>query len=92
MALETLEKELNPDFHLPDASPEYRKMLARNLVYKTILGIVGSTTTGPKVASGGGDIEHKTTSGQQKYDTIKNEWPIGEPVAKIEGPIQCSGT
>ena len=36
-ALEILEKELVPDFHPPDARPEYRKTLGRNLLYKVSL-------------------------------------------------------
>ena len=39
-ALETLDKELVPDHRPPDASREYRKSLAKNLVYKVSLIIL----------------------------------------------------
>ena len=36
MALNILDSELNPDYILPDAKPEYRKRLAQSLFYKVI--------------------------------------------------------
>lgn len=37
--LEALHAEIEPDWILPDASPEYRKKLAISLFYKVILQI-----------------------------------------------------
>lgn len=36
-ALESLQEELQPDWILPDASPEYRKQLGLSLFYKVLL-------------------------------------------------------
>ena len=33
-ALKVLDSEVQPDHVLPDATPEYRKSLAKNLLYK----------------------------------------------------------
>ena len=45
----------------------------------------------PKIKTGGADIERGLMYGKQSYDTIKSEWPLYEPMPKIEAPIQCTG-
>jgi len=55
-----------------------------------VLGILGNTTD-ERLRSGAGDIEHGVTSGRQSYDTDKKEWPLNQPVSKLEATIQCSG-
>lgn len=37
-AMEVMEEEIQPDYHPPDAVPQYRKTLAKNLLYKVIHG------------------------------------------------------
>lgn len=51
IALKTLAEELNPEFAILEADPEYRRNLAQGLLYKTILGVI-SQTLEPKMKSG----------------------------------------
>lgn len=90
-ALETLEREINPDHILPDATPEYRKQVTQGLLYKTILGICGDTVK-PLYKSGATDIDRGLHSGKQAYDTDQSQWPLYQPVSKLEAYPQTSGT
>jgi hypothetical protein len=49
------------------------------------------TTVQTKLQSGAADIEHGVTYGRQVYDTDKRDWPINQPVTKLEATIQASG-
>nr|CAD7447548.1 unnamed protein product [Timema bartmani] len=163
-----LEQELQPDYILPDASPQYRKGLAEALYYKLYrekfsCSCVGSTkfssslvvptrlnltpfrsplfhrrileaseiepgTSGPvamnsfirnskalldliywedrndqfllqlsgsrvksKYLSGGELLTRPPSSGVQQFQTDSSQWPLNQPVPKIEALVQCSG-
>ncbi|KAF6204368.1 hypothetical protein GE061_002709 [Apolygus lucorum] len=88
--LNVLEKELDPDYILPDASPEYRRGLALSLLYKFVLSVDPSKVS-DKNKSGGPLMQRPVSSGKQDFDTDRNIWPLNKPIPKIEALIQCSG-
>lgn len=91
-ALESLKTEINPDWVLPDASPEFRKLLALGLFYKTVLGTAPqSIVINPKFKSGGELIKRSLSSGTQKFDTVEKNYPLTQPVMKLEALMQTSG-
>ncbi|CAG7720322.1 unnamed protein product [Allacma fusca] len=91
-AIRTLDEEVEPDHHLPDATPQYRKQLTKSLLYKVILGILGEKAD-ENLRSGAIDLPRKPNSGKQIYDTDEDfaDSPLYKPVAKLEALIQCSG-
>lgn len=91
-ALGTLEAEVNPDWILPDASPEFRKRLAIGLFYKTVLGSAPSdVTVNATYKSGGTLIERPLSSGTQTFETVEKNYPLTQPVMKLEALMQTSG-
>ncbi|ODN05821.1 Indole-3-acetaldehyde oxidase [Orchesella cincta] len=88
--LQALEKEVKPEGGPLEAAPEYRIKLAKTLLYKTILEIVGEKG-GDKLRSGATDIIRNTTKAQQVYDTNESETNLYKAVPKYEGAIQVSG-
>lgn len=44
-----------------------------------------------QLASGGKDLIRPLSSGKQLFDTDKSEWPLTQPVPKLEALAQCSG-
>ncbi|XP_042212779.1 indole-3-acetaldehyde oxidase-like [Homarus americanus] len=89
-ALEVLAGEVIPDNNPEDASPEYRVALTQNLLYKTILGIIGDVAAST-FTSGATNIIRPNSSAKQTFDQNTDVWPLAEPVMKLEAPIQCSG-
>lgn len=57
---------------------------------QTVLGIVGASASSA-VVSGASDLQRPLSSSQQTFPQNSETWPVGEPVPKIEAPIQCSG-
>lgn len=90
-ALATLSTELVPDWVLPDASPEYRKNLALALFYRFALATSPIVMLSPRNISGGLQMMRLVSSGVQKYNTNKSEYPLTQPVEKYQGILQCSG-
>lgn len=90
-ALTCLSNELNPDWILPDASPEYRKNLALALFYRFALATCPLGILSPLNVSGGQPMLRPLSSGIQSFDTFKTKWPLTEPVEKYAGILQCSG-
>lgn len=90
-ALQSLITEMNPDWVLPDACPDYRKNLAAALFYKFVLNTCPSNQINAKLISGGTILDRAISSGTQSYDTFKERYPLTEKVPKYEGLIQCSG-
>ena len=45
----------------------------------------------PKFVSGAMDIEKRLTTAKHNYEYPEDEWPLYQPVPKIESAIQCSG-
>lgn len=90
-ALNVLKTELNPDWVLPDASPEYRKNLAMALLYKFMLMIVPEAKANSKYKSGGIILERELSSGTQVFDTYQKKWPLTKNIPKLEADVQCTG-
>ncbi|GAB0096983.1 xanthine dehydrogenase [Sergentomyia squamirostris] len=89
--LSTLGNELKPDWELPDASPEYRKNLALALFYKSCLSLCPDEKLKPQLKSGATQIDRDLSSGTQTFDTYEKNWPLTQPVKKLEAMIQVSG-
>ncbi|XP_044731678.1 xanthine dehydrogenase-like [Chrysoperla carnea] len=90
-AIQTLESELHCDEHPPDPPPKARQELAIALFYKFVLSKAPKDLVDPRYLSGKYEIERPVSSGQQKYTTDKSEYPLTEPVPKLEAMVQCSG-
>lgn len=90
-ALDCLISELNPDWVLPDACPEYRKNLGAALFYKFVLNTCPLDKINAKFISGGTILDRAISSGTQSYDSFEEHYPLTETVPKYEGLIQCSG-
>lgn len=89
--LECLSSELNPDWVLPDASPEYRRGLAVALFYKFVISTCPSYIIKSEYKSGASILKRPLSSGRQEYDSFKDKYPLTQNVPKYEGLIQCSG-
>ncbi|EDW80734.1 uncharacterized protein Dwil_GK11684 [Drosophila willistoni] len=83
--------DLQPEEMPPEASPEYRKTLACSLFYKFLLGSAPNNLVRDQYRSGGQLLQRPISSGSQQFETIKKNYPVTEPVPKLEGLIQCSG-
>lgn len=92
LAIQVLKNELHPDEVLPDASPAYRKLLAVSLFYKFVLKTCNINLVKAEYRSGGDILERPMSSGTQIYDTQKDKFPLTEPIVKVEGLAQISGT
>lgn len=90
-ATKVLSAELNPDWVLPDPSPDFRKNLAIALFYKFLLSITPDGVVKPTYKSGGEILKRPLSSGQQTFDTHPENYPLTKPVPKLEGVIQCAG-
>ncbi|XP_076459984.1 uncharacterized protein LOC143293041 [Babylonia areolata] len=88
-ALSILQRELNPTTDPVLAPADYRRDLAVNLLYKTLLGI--ARPTDPKLTSGGQNIERPLSSGEQTWQNHIDEWPLKEPLPKKTAQIQAAG-
>lgn len=92
-AIVSLESEVNPDWKLPDASPGFRKRLAIGLFYKFVLNTAPSNVVvNPRYRSGGQLIERPLSSGIQTFDTVEENYPLTQPVIKLEALMQTTGT
>ncbi|CAG7707626.1 unnamed protein product [Allacma fusca] len=89
-AVQMLEREVNPNMDPMEGDSMYRKKLSQALFYKVMLEILDGQVS-PRMKSGSTDLEHGPSYGKQMYGTDKSEWPMYEPVAKLEAPFQCSG-
>uniref|UniRef100_A0A182KGJ4 FAD-binding PCMH-type domain-containing protein n=1 Tax=Anopheles christyi TaxID=43041 RepID=A0A182KGJ4_9DIPT len=94
-ALKTLTSELNPNWVLPDAAPEYRKNLALSLFYKFALQVatVFNVPLKSEYKSGGSVLNRSISSGSQFYESNQQQeqWSLMKKVPKIEGFSQASG-
>lgn len=90
-ALSTLSAELHPDWCLPDADPEYRKILAIGYFYRFVLSICPLEQLSKCNISGATTIRRELSSGIQNFTTIEKNWPLTKPVVKYEGLQQASG-
>lgn len=90
-AIRCLNQELQPDWELPNASPEYRKNLAISLFYKFVLSTSATDTVRTELRSGGELLNRPLSHGSQTFQTNQENWPVGKAVTKYDGLLQCSG-
>lgn len=91
-AVQSLQREIQPDATLLEPSPEYRRFLAISLFYRFFLNTAPvKRKIRPEFRSGATAIERPISSGVQIFETRENLWPLTEPVLKNEGLIQCAG-
>lgn len=90
-ALGLLNSELQPDWILPDACPDYRKYLAVSLFYKFVLSTCPHDRLHDSYRSGGSLLDRPISSGIQSFETHKEKYPLTQPVTKLDALIQCSG-
>nr|CAI5836488.1 unnamed protein product [Callosobruchus analis] len=92
-AFESLNKEIEPTWELPDATPTYRKHLAIALFYKFILNkCPKELLTSSRLSSGGTLLERPLSVAIQEYGTITQNYPLSEPIPKVEALAQTSAT
>ncbi|XP_055348665.1 uncharacterized protein LOC129595632 [Paramacrobiotus metropolitanus] len=89
-ALKTLANEIKPVDVPAEASPKYKTSLSCCLFYKFVLEIVGDYAD-PVFRSAVGNIARPLSSGTQAFDTKQEEWPLTQPIPKIESLAQCTG-
>ncbi|XP_055381707.1 uncharacterized protein LOC129612212 isoform X2 [Condylostylus longicornis] len=89
--MKILKNELKPDWILPDASPEYRQLLACGLFYKCILSNVPTAKMNPLYKTGSEILHRPLSSGKQTYETIEKNYPLTKAIPKIEALVQCAG-
>uniref|UniRef100_S4RAN6 FAD-binding PCMH-type domain-containing protein n=1 Tax=Petromyzon marinus TaxID=7757 RepID=S4RAN6_PETMA len=83
-----LEAELKPDSDPVAASPQYRKSLALSLFYKFYLSIAGDHAVSPRNRSACHGLGRPVSSGEQTYDTQPADYPLTQPMAKLEASLQ----
>ncbi|XP_055348686.1 uncharacterized protein LOC129595643 [Paramacrobiotus metropolitanus] len=91
-ALQILNKEVNPTTDPSEARPEARRSICLSLFYKFALTIVGDFAD-PRYHSATSSLrlERPLSSGTQSYPTKKENWPLTQPIPKIESMVQCTG-
>ncbi|KAK3581554.1 hypothetical protein CHS0354_031894 [Potamilus streckersoni] len=91
-ALSVLQQEVVPDSNPVLASPVYRKQLTLILFYKFVLQVVGDKASARfQSATDCLPISRPLSSGQQTYDTQIIEYPLTEPLKKLEADVQVTG-
>ncbi|KAJ8925554.1 hypothetical protein NQ315_009394 [Exocentrus adspersus] len=86
-----LDDEIRPDYVLPDSSPEFRKLLAISLFYKFVLNIAPQDVVSSRNKSGGSILDRPVSTGVQEFGTNKKNYPLGQPIIKVEALAQTSG-
>ncbi len=59
-------------------------------MFQFLLGIVAEDAD-PVLRSGSANLERGLSSGKQDFDTVSKDWPLHQPVPKLEARAQCSG-
>jgi len=89
-ALKILDEELNPESDYLNPDSEYLKSVAKGLLYKFALSVIGDKVS-PRVRTGAVELERGISSGKQEFDTDETQWPVHQPTIKVEARAQCSG-
>uniref|UniRef100_A0A1I8HHR4 FAD-binding PCMH-type domain-containing protein n=1 Tax=Macrostomum lignano TaxID=282301 RepID=A0A1I8HHR4_9PLAT len=89
-ALKVLESEVVPVEEATASSPEHRRQLAVNLLYKTILDI-GSDAVEGAARSGGPVLTRPLQRSEQDFVEELQPAPLGQSVRKLESKAQTSG-
>ncbi|XP_053383995.1 uncharacterized protein LOC123535767 isoform X2 [Mercenaria mercenaria] len=89
-SVDLLRGDLNPDRDPLAGSVKYRMDLAVALFYRFVLHLYGRKAD-KRLQSGAFPLERPLSSGKQSYGTKKDEWPLTEPLHKLEGKAQVTG-
>ncbi|XP_061182872.1 xanthine dehydrogenase-like [Saccostrea echinata] len=90
-ALTMLSQELIPDDSDQNlTSADFRKNVAMALFYRFVLDVLGNRASS-QFRSGSTPLTRPLSSGRQTYDTKPLEWPLTEPMTKVEAVNQASG-
>lgn len=81
----SLNHEVLPDDVLPESLPAYRRALACGLFYKTLLKLAPTEKVRPEYRSGADVLRRSLSSGIQTFETIEKNYPITQPVQKLDG-------
>lgn len=84
-----LSAEVVPNEVLPDPSPAYRRSLACALFYKTLLKLAPAEKVRAEYKSGANILKRPLSSGIQTFETIEKNYPITQPVQKLDGKLSC---
>ncbi|CAL1531002.1 unnamed protein product [Lymnaea stagnalis] len=87
--LRVMYSEIDPVDEPVIASPKYRRELAVNLLYKTLLEIYKPSKY--TLNSGAASMERPLSSGLQTYQEKKENFPLRQPLPKKTAPLQASG-
>lgn len=92
-ALTYLDRELEVLPNPPEPSVEYRKKLALGLFYKGLLQLCPENSLSSRNRSGAYRLSdvRPVSKASQVYDTKTSEWPLNQPIPKVEALIQCAG-
>ncbi|XP_063365129.1 uncharacterized protein LOC134653665 [Cydia amplana] len=92
-AIEVLKSEVVVEENPPQASANYRKNLAVNLFYKSLLSLCTENEMDSYFASGGTVLSRMrpVSHARQEFTTNTLMYPISQPVEKVEALIQCAG-
>ncbi|XP_026741583.1 xanthine dehydrogenase/oxidase-like isoform X2 [Trichoplusia ni] len=92
-ALGVLDGEMLVEDNPPEPSVEFRRYLAKALMFKGILSLCPSSTRGQRLSSGAINIRENrpVTTSRQVYESDPKMWPLNQPIAKVEATVQCAG-
>ncbi|XP_047028807.1 LOW QUALITY PROTEIN: xanthine dehydrogenase 1-like [Helicoverpa zea] len=92
-AIEILKTETVVTENPPEPSVNYRRQLALGLFYKGLLKLCPDSLLHPRIKSGAIKLHESrpVSDGKQIFTTNPADWPINQPMPKIEALIQCAG-
>ncbi|XP_062544106.1 uncharacterized protein LOC134211342 [Armigeres subalbatus] len=91
--LNVLNAELNPNSDTSHASPTYRKHLALSLFYRAVMSManIHQSFIDPRYLSGSEGFLRPLSTNKQKFQTIRENWPMTKNIPKVEALSQTSG-
>ncbi|CAB3227927.1 unnamed protein product [Arctia plantaginis] len=92
-ALKIMEQELVVVDNPPNPSVDYRRRVALGLFYKGLLKLSPECAVSPYYLSGAKNLDddRPVSRAHQVFDTKPSEWPLNEPITKVEALVQCAG-
>ncbi|KAK3793075.1 hypothetical protein RRG08_038580, partial [Elysia crispata] len=88
-ALKTMFEEIQPEALEVGGSPQYRRQLSVNLLYKTLLEVYQPMKF--SLQSGALSMERPLSSGLQTYQQKSDKLPVGQGMPKKTAPLQVTG-
>ncbi|KAK3793085.1 hypothetical protein RRG08_038590 [Elysia crispata] len=88
-ALKIMQDEIQPEVLEVGGSPQYRRQLSVNLLYKTLLEVFQPMKF--SLQSGALSMERPLSSGLQTYQQRQDRLPLGQGLPKKTAPLQVTG-